>query len=676
MRVIKKLVNFIGNNISITVTALILTVASITCFFIDTLAGALLASALLIFVLVNVILALRMRGMQKRDQYSNSINPLLTETLSKLDKPVAVLSSKNTLVWYNLAFGTLPEARNIRLGSPLGDTLGSMLSYSSLKRTSESDNKYIDLPLTNGCYRVEAVNCTYLSKQFFAAILNDRSEYSALSKEIDDNKVHVAAISFDNSNEIKDVHDNYREISTKITAKLIEWAEEIGGIITEDETGKYLLVFAHSHLDEMVETKFEILDRVTEISHDSILPMTVSIGISSTIGTLEQKYDAAKAALNLAYQKGGSIAVLVSEDGENIEFGGRTKPVQSQSSIRSRICKDILKGNIKTSSNVLIFGHERPDYDSIASCIGLAHFAKSLGVETKIIVDTEYPGITQILKYISTDNEFDNVFISSTYGQELLGPDTLLVVSDVSNPAKFESPEIYHNANRVIIIDHHAKTGDLDNNVIHLYIDPSASSASELVSEICEFEIKQTYLGANIANLLLTGIMLDTDRLTKETGARTFAACRYLSKEGAETWRTLQFFKNTPTENQIITNTISGMTMYRGIYAIGAISDTDGSFTVAAAKAANSMLTIEGVSASFVLYFNNGRINISARSDHTVNVKNIVATLGGGGHFQSAGGVLTVFHDDDTTSFVKDMTNATELLMRAIDNYIDSLGEA
>lgn len=658
------------------VSVTVLAVAAVVCLLIQPLAGILIIATLAAFVLANLFLAVRMRGMQKRDQYTHSMYPLLGETLSSFNRPVAIISADNTLAWYNVVFGELQEAHGVRLGAQLNDQFGGMLSYSALKRAFESDDDRINLSLSSGEFSVEAVPCTYMSKKFFAAIFHDRSEYTALANEFGNSKWHIAAISFDNSNEIKEVHDNYREIAGKIALLLADWADSIDGILTENENGKYMLAFTHDHLAEMVDSRFDILDKVAAASRDSILPLTVSIGISSCDGTPKEKYTSANAALSLAYQKGGAIAVLIGEDGKNLEFGGRTKPVQSQSPTRSRICKDMLKHHVSISSNVLIFGHERPDYDSIASCIGIACFVREVGGSAKIIVDTEYDGIRPVLDFISGDRNFDDLFVSRTYGQELLGPDTLLIVTDVSNPDKFESPEIYHNANRVIIIDHHAKSGDLDNNVAHLYIDPSASSASEMVAEICEFEIKQTYLGANVADLLLTGIMLDTDRLMKETGARTFSACRYLSKEGAETWRALQFFKNSADENRVITNTVSTMTVYRDSFALATINDLEGSYTVTAAKTANSMLAIEGITASFVLYFNNGRVNISARSDHTVNVKNIVAALGGGGHFQAAGGVVTVFHDDGSPSYVKDMTNATDLLKKEIDRYMDSLGES
>lgn len=653
-----------------------LAVAAIICLLFDRLSGVIIAVVLAVFIAVNVILAVSMRGMQKRKQITHDLHPLLGETLLASRSPVAIVSSDNRLEWYNNEFGALQGARGIRLGMSLSDKFDGMLTYSALKRSYESKSDGAKITIADSDYRVEASPCNYMSKQFFAAILRDMSDYTALSKEYGDNKWHIAAISLDNSSEIKEVHDNYREIAAKIVVLLTDWATSIDGIFIENENGRFILAFTHDHLAAMVDSHFDILDRVTEISRDSILPLTVSIGISSCDGTPSDKYQSANAALSLAYQKGGAIVVLLGEDGKNLEFGGKTKPVQSQSPTRSRICRDVLKRHISNSSNVLIFGHERPDYDSIASCIGLACFVREVGGDPKIIVGEEYNAILPIFEFIKDDKYFDDMFVSETYGQELLGPDTLLIISDVSNPAKFECPEIYHNANRVIIIDHHAKSGELDNNVEHLYIDPSASSASELVAEICEFEIKQTYLGANVANLLLTGIMLDTDRLMKETGARTFAACRYLSKEGAETWRTMQFFKNTADENSIITNTVGTMTVYRDSYAIATINDLDGSYTVTAAKAANNMLTIEGITASFVLYFNSGRINISARSDHTVNVKNIVAALGGGGHFQAAGGVITVFHDNNTSSYVKDMTNATDLLKKEIDRYIDSLGES
>ena len=365
------------------------------------------------------------------------------------------------------------------------------------------------------------------------------------------------------------------------------------------------------------------------------------------------------------------MAVVRTENGED-SYGGKTKAVQRQTKIRSRLCRDLLIEEISKCSNVIIMGHLRPDFDSIASNIGISKLVQTYKKEFCIVADQNDKNVAKIIESISDFPEYKNVFVDAVYAQEKLTPETLVIITDASNPELFAARGVYENASKAVVIDHHAIKETLGAQVLQpSNIDPTASSASELVTEILELSMNPNMLRPEEAQILLAGILLDTQFFSRDTGTRTYSACIYLKNAGAEAVKAKMLFKSDMKQFRLVASIEQRMAVYRDIFAISSyIDSTDPENKVIASKAADRLVDIDGISASFVLYSLDDGINLSARSDGTINVINIAKMLGGGGHFQSAGALIRRRIGKDFGEPIHDLDTAMEILCEAIDDYI------
>lgn len=630
--------------------------------------------AIVVYVLTLVALTLLKKKSKRFESPSVASMPLLRSLLSKLDMPVALIDEDNRFRWFNKEFSNLTEAKNIRLGTIKADSFGGLLNFATLENAYKEQKRFVDINSDDVEYRINLTLLEYDQKKHFATIWQDREEYNSLLQVLQDKNVLVAHIVVDNVSEIGQSFSERNKISSvKISTVLHDWAKSINGLLTEYDRDKYVLQFEHHYLKDMEESRFDILDKVVlATAEDSVLPLTISIGISFASGSLTEKHISAQSALQSALQRGGAQVVVKTPDGD-VTYGGRNKAVQKQTRIRSRVCKDLLLFHIPRSSNVLVMGHARPDFDSIASAIGIAKLVSHLGVRVNIIADRNEKNIKQIFDLLEDINEYDSIFVDSIYGQELLTPETLVVITDASNPEMFEAPFIYENARRVIVIDHHGIKDKLGPQVLQPEnIDPTASSASELVCEILELALPPNTLRVEEAQILMAGILLDTQNFTRDTGTRTFSACMYLRSEGAEAGKAQQLFKSSLDEFQKTNLIVNDFSVYRDRFAISIFdSDSDPINKIAAAKAAERLINIENISASMVLYLLDNGYNLSARSDGTINVMNIAKLLGGGGHFQSAGALIKTKQGQEFVSIVYNREDAVKLLKEAIDEYLE-----
>lgn len=634
---------------------------------------------LLFITLLYFVLLLLLSGSDRKnkmlDGNTSASMPLLRTLITKLDMPVAIINEDNRFTWFNKEFLSLEETKGMKLNHSSNELFGGLLSFANLSNSYRNYEDFIEVKTSYADFRVHIISMDYEQKKQFATVWYNRTEINTLQKEFIDSNVLVAHIVVDNSSEIgQEFEEKNKMTSVKINTVLGEWAKSIKAILTEYDRDKYIMQFDYRYLDGMVKSRFDILDKVVQVtSEDSVIPLTVSIGVSSTAGSLADKHASAQSALQSALQRGGAQAVVKTPDGE-VSYGGRNKAVQKQTRIRSRVCKDLLLHHIPKSSNILIMGHSRADYDSIASNIGIAKLVRYLGVKVNIVVDKYEYSIKQIFESLKNIAEYQDLFVDSVYGQELLTPETLVIISDASTPEIFEAPHIYNNAQRVIIIDHHALKDPLGEQVLQPpNIDPTASSASELVCEILELALPPNTLRAEEAQILLAGILLDTQNFSRDTGTRTFNACSYLRSEGADAGKARLLFKSSVNEFNRVNDIVNNFIVYREHYAISVYDgDMNPDNRVAASKAAEQLIGIENITASFVLYIMDNGFNLSARSDGSVNVINIAKLLGGGGHFQSAGAIIRRKEGKDFTTAVFERDEALRILENAIDDYIET----
>jgi c-di-AMP phosphodiesterase-like protein len=656
----------------------IIIMVSLILFLISKLAGFIALSGAIIYGIILFIVYSTGRFRIFREIDSNALPTLITGMVEKIDSPVMIVNESNSIVWCNDEFAELSEVKKERLSSGASKLFGGVASYANMSAAYDSYTDFISIETENSFYEIRVFPLELKKQKLFASVWYSRDNERQLKNKLEDTAIRVAYIVIDNSNEVsQEIQENRRFGSATVNKLLTEWAETFDAILTEYDRDKYVMQFENRFLQTMIDSKFDILDKVVESSlGESPVPITISIGVSSGNGTLNEKRESAQAALRSALQRGGALAVIRTENGED-SYGGKTKAVQRQTKIRSRLCRDLLTDQIPKCSNVIIMGHLRPDFDSIASNIGIAKLVQSFGKEYCIVADVNDKSISKIIESISQFPEYETVFVDAVYAQELLTPNTLVIVTDASNPEIFAARGVYDNASKVVVIDHHAIKETLGDQVLQpSNIDPTASSASELVCEILELSMSPGSLRPEEAQILLAGILLDTQFFSRDTGTRTYSACIFLKNAGADAGKAKNLFKSDKAEFLTVRKIEQSMEVYRDKFAISTYSESvDPQNKITASKAAEGMVDIDGISASFVLYTQENGINLSARSDGTINVINIAKMLGGGGHFQSAGALIREIDDNGFGNVVFDIKKAEKILKDAIDSYIGETKE-
>ena len=415
-------------------------------------------------------------------------------------------------------------------------------------------------------------------------------------------------------------------------------------------------------LAKCIESRFDILDTIRETRVRDGASITVSIGVSCVGETLHDRELAAKEAIDMALQRGGDQVVYKTES--SMEFyGGRTKSVYKRSNIRSRTFTNELLSLMVRSENVIIMGHRYGDFDSFGASVGVARLAMLCGAKVNIAVDLRDRNLIPCIEMMQESELYSQMFVDSADAFDLVGPDTLLVLVDLNTPQRAQFADVASKITKIVLIDHHRKIDAMSDAVALSYIEPSASSACELVTEMIQNAVASQNVTKAEADMLLAGILLDTKQFTRNTGTRTFGAAQYLRGAGADPTDVYSLFKTDPSELSKEARFHTAITIYKGNIAISACDgETDESYRIIASKAADKMLTLRGVDAAFTLVRIGEHIHISGRSTGaTVNVQLILEKLGGGGHFDVAGAQV----EADSVSSV------LEALKASIDDYLE-----
>lgn len=496
---------------------------------------------------------------------------------------------------------------------------------------------------------------------YYLVTFTDYTEYEQLRIKSENEAPVVAHIVLDNLNEIAEyVRVNYRSAANEIEEILKKFATDMNGMIREYNRDRYIMVFSRKKYEECANNKFDILETVRSVRlGDSSVPVTISMGISLVGENFEEREKNAASALEFALQRGGDqVAVKTEED--VLFYGGRTKGVQKKLGSQMRVFATQLTSLIAGAGNILIMGHANPDFDAIGSCVGIARLCMFCGQNPKIVMNTQNKNFLACTEKLLMLEDYKNVFISAEAGLDMVRSDTLLIIVDANNFNILESPDLASNIADFVVIDHHRKVAEFETEPKLNLIDPTASSASEMITAILEQCLPTDTLYKEEANVLLAGIMVDTKNFTRTTGTMTFSAAMYLRGVGANSEIAGAFFREEFADFMSEAKFNSNVTMYMNKIAITQSNGNDPSFDrVAAAKAADKLLTVRGVEASFALVEIEGVIHISARSNGNVNVQLILEKMGGGGHFDSAAAALKG----------EDMRSTLYRLKDAIDEY-------
>ena len=571
--------------------------------------------------------------------------------------------------WLQNILGYRTPLCRVLLTDLCGITVGQVSSSAGAYAAGEDQEP---LYATAGSLRVavRAYPMRASGSQCYLAVFTDATEYLNLIDRTEAERPVVAYAILDSLEELAQyVRVSYRDAAHEIEQILKEWVAGLHGLIREYDRDKYLIVLPHESLDKCISSKFDILERIRAVRlGDNSFPVTVSMGICAKKLTFFEMEHEARSALDLALQRGGDQVALKTDDGYQF-FGGRVKTLQgSSTAIQARVAAIRLAELVSGAENVLVMGHRNPDFDSIGSTVGAVRFAISArggdpsGV--RAIMDPDSQELRECAKRLVGLPVYRQLFVNRDDAIDLIRSDTLLIVTDVNNFKIVEAPEVAGNAAKIAIIDHHRQAEEFSFTPALSYILPTASSASELITEMLEQSPYSEQLTKEEAELLLAGMMLDTKNFTHSTGAQTFAAVHYLYERGAHTDVARKLFNESIDDYRIASDFGARTQIYRDKIAITWLPgdhEASGDDRVAASKAADKLLTVRGIEASFALVSIDGSVVISARSADKINVQLILEKLGGGGHYDMAGAQLK-----DTPLYT-----ACEMLRGAIDEYLD-----
>lgn len=503
-----------------------------------------------------------------------------------------------------------------------------------------------------------------------ALILLDITEEKTMQKQLEDKDPVIGILFLDNYD---DMTQNMTEalksdLNNSLTNTINDWALEHNIYLRRFSNDRFMMVMSAKSLAEIEKTKFVLLDQIRENSAEHGAQITISMGIGEGSMNFIEVGELAQSSLDLALGRGGDQVAIKTINGSARFYGGKTDPMEKRTRVKARVMAHALRDILLEGDNVIIMGHKSPDVDSIGSSIGVAKIASSNGIEAHIVLNDEDidDTLSRLMKEVESREELYETFISSEAAWDKLTPKTTVVIVDTHRPSMVLDEDILNKATRKVVIDHHRRADEMISNPLLVYMEPYASSASELVAELLEYQNRQNKLSRIEATIMLTGIIVDTRNYTLRTGSRTFDAASYLRSNGADPVLAQTFLKDDIDTFIARSDLIKSAEIRDSGIAIVKADETMTYHPVTVAQAADQLLQIEGVQASFVMALREDEtIGISARSLGKVNVQIIMEKLNGGGHLTNAA----------TRMEGKSIEEAYEELTAAIDTFIYNRSE-
>lgn len=603
---------------------------------------------------VVIVISLRFRNYIKSIVRSTTekIKGLNSEYLEKYKYPVAIAGEDGGILWCNARF------RKSLCGgkSPEGESINSYLSGIDVLDICDGEGAEVAVDgkeFTAFCISAgDGIICHFIENTYYKNIV--REYHSTMPC--------IALITFDNAEDFaSDSDETYSGVVIEVEAVLQKWAAEYNALFKKVGNNRYMVIFKDSDVEKMTAAKFPILKAVREITVNNHVA-TVSIGLSRGVKLVKDSELNARKALEMALGRGGDQVAVLSNNSYEF-FGGKAAAAEKVSKVRMRVIANALSRAVYDADKVYIMGHRFSDLDCVGAAIGLqCIMEKSFGRYCKVVINKETSMAKQLIGY-AEERLDEDIFITPEEAERGVTLKTLLIIVDTHLEQSLENPALYQKCKRVIVIDHHRKAVNYINNALVFCHEPSASSASEMCSEIISC-LDDKPLGYVQADALLSGIMLDTKNFVLKTGVRTFEAAAYLRKKGANTLTVKEMFSGSIETYREKVEIVCNCKVYRGC-AISFSKHNSLDVRLAAAQAADEMLTLKDISASFVIFSDKDKINISARSYGRVNVQIIMEKLGGGGHQTMA---ATQLEQNARDTVYHQLTQAIDSVLDDADN--------
>ena len=557
--------------------------------------------------------------------------------------PLIILETDGNVIWKSNKF--ISEFANIDINNYINDLLIDIKS--EIQKREDKNNKDIvrQLEIGKNYYKVvgKFVNSKNKDKkkaQEYMIILYflDETENKKLQKEYKDSKSCVTIMMVDNYEEtmLQLESEERPQIIAEIDKCIYEWTDQTNGVLIKSDRDRYIYLFEQRYLEKIKEDKFSVLDKIKEISPKENIQFTLSIAVSNEGATDKEKYKSAQAAMDIVLGRGGDQAVIRENEIYKF-FGGRAQEVEKRTKVKARIIAHALENLIKDASKVMIMGHTNPDIDSMGSSMGIYRLARSLNKNAYIIDSNNTTTLQNFKKSLAKEEEYEDILISKEVAIENVDKETLLVIVDTHKSTYVEAPELLEETDKIVVIDHHRRSADFIEKATLIFQEVYASSAAELVTELIQYAETKVELTTLEAESLYAGIMMDTKNFTFKTGVRTFEAAAYLRRCGVDIIRVKKWFQSDLASFNKIADIVKKAEIVNDTIAIAIYAKKEKDASLICAKAADELLTISDITASFVLGNLGDKICISGRSIGDINVQIILEKLGGGGHITLAG---------------------------------------
>ena len=659
---------------------LFLAAITVLVYFIYWPIGVILTVFLVIYFVFTLYMYLNSSEILRKEMvnFATSYGQVQGELLKNLDTPYVLLDETGKIMWFNDAFGAAAQKDS--------DYRRSITTiFPSIRREGfPKDEKEIR-------FQVELEGVSYLAKlkrlpvmdllpsntmldekggkgDLYSLFLIDDTAARLAIQEVDDQSVVVGFIYIDNYEEAVDTLEDVRKslLVALIDRTVTKYIASMDGICSKTEKDKYLIVLRKKALRQMEEDHFDLLEEAKRVKIGNEMAITLSIGIGLDGLSYVQIYALARTAKDLALGRGGDQPVVKNADNVTY-YGGKSRQVEKSTRVKARVKAQALKEILNTRDTVFIMGHRLGDPDSFGAALGIYRIAKTLNRKAHIVINERTVSLRQVLTLFDRNENYPkDLIIDSAHALENVTENCALVVVDTNKPSLTECPELLKKCKSIVVLDHHRQAKEVIENATLSYVEPYASSACEMVSEILQYTGENIKVRPEEADAIYGGIVVDTNNFTNRTGVRTFEAAAFLRRCGADVTRVRKLFRDDVVSYRTKADAVSHAQIFMDVYAIS-VCNAEGveSPTVVGAQAANDLLDIKGVRASFVMTRYQGKIFISARSIDDVNVQLVMEKMGGGGHLNIAGCQLEGVSIDEAIDMLKTtigtMTEAGEL---------------